>query len=248
MPGNPFGVGDPSHHSVPLRRLATRSPSPSRSPTRGDGFTAHALDPLLSDLSPSKTLEALSYSPTFVGNGGRSGALQASIAVASPTQRAFAVRAALAHKKLREWSVELSSWEWPSDGKQLGTSRGFQVPPWEERAAKRRRTDDGRYERKDSWGVVTQNGERDPTTEGKARLEVAMGPSPEFGASDGGSVTAGVESDDEYWGSLPARRVLKYEKRVEAIKGEMEALDLEELKNQVLGIFLLRGLGHRPPD
>ncbi|KAH0534020.1 hypothetical protein FGG08_007374 [Glutinoglossum americanum] len=233
-----FGAGNPSHPFVPLRRLTTRSPSPSRSPTRGGGFTAHVLDPLLSDLSPSKTLEALSSSPTFVGNGGRSSALQASIAVASPAQRAFAVRAALAHKKLREWSVELSSWEWPTKDGLSETSRGFQVPSWEERAAKRRRMDSGLQSQKKSWGVVTHGGGGLVTSQ-KASLDAVIGSSSGFGASDDGDdgdddVEAGLEPDDEYWGSLPAYRVLEYEERVETIKGEMEALDLEELKSQVL--------------
>ncbi|KAI9778363.1 MAG: hypothetical protein M1839_008151 [Geoglossum umbratile] len=239
MSDTPFGTSDPSHYFVPLRRPITRSPSPSRSPARAVRFSTHVLDPLLSDLSPSKTLEALSSSPTFASNGGRSSALQASIAVASPAQRAFAVRAALAHKKLREWSVELSSWVWPSSAGLSDTSRGFQVLSWEERAAKRKRTDGGRYESKESWEVVMHNGGGGLVTAGKASFGALAVSSPELCATGNGDDSAAeLDPDDEYWGSLPARRVLEYEERIEVIKGEMEALDLEELKSQVLDAHL----------
>jgi len=239
MSDTPFGARDPSHYFVPLRHAIARSPSPSRSPARGDRFSTNVLDPLLSDLSPSKTLEALSSSPTFTSNGGRSSTLQASIAVASPAQRAFAVRAALAHKKLREWSVELTSWEWPSSARLSDTSRGFRVPSWEERAAKRRRTD---AVRRESWEVIMQGDGRRSVTIGKASFGATAPPGSELNATgDGSEVAAELESDDEYWGSLPARRVLEYEERIEIIKGEMDALDLEELKSQVLGIILAAG-------
>jgi len=102
----------------PTTRFEPRghSRSSSRSPTR-PRFT----DDVLADLSPATTLEAFTSS---------SGALRASIEAASPTQRAFGIRAAIASKKIQEWVTELSTWQWPS-----GDSRGFELPE-----AKRRKT------------------------------------------------------------------------------------------------------------
>ncbi|KAI0398174.1 hypothetical protein F5Y17DRAFT_216753 [Xylariaceae sp. FL0594] len=42
------------------------------------------------------------------------------------------------------------------------------------------------------------------------------------------------ESETAYFGSLPANDVIRYERRIEQIQQEMEELDLEEIKNQVL--------------
>ncbi len=88
----------------------------SRSPTR-----IRLGDDLLSDLSPAGTLEAFT-SP--------SGKLKASIEAATPPERAFGIRAAVASKKIQEWVTELSDWPWPAGGGSLG----FEMP-----AAKRRK-------------------------------------------------------------------------------------------------------------
>lgn len=90
--------------------------SPSRSPTR-----TRITDDIFADLSPSTTLEAFTSA---------SGTLKASIEAASPTERAFGIRAAVACKKIQEWVDELTAWQWPA-----GNSAGFEVP-----AAKRRRS------------------------------------------------------------------------------------------------------------
>ncbi|KAI1498222.1 hypothetical protein F5X99DRAFT_338250 [Biscogniauxia marginata] len=47
------------------------------------------------------------------------------------------------------------------------------------------------------------------------------------------------QPDDTYFGSLPADDVTRYEKRIEQIQREMEDLDLEEIKNQVLHNHIL---------
>ncbi|KAI3324929.1 hypothetical protein HD806DRAFT_521350 [Xylariaceae sp. AK1471] len=46
-------------------------------------------------------------------------------------------------------------------------------------------------------------------------------------------------SDITYFGSLPANDVIRYEKRIEQIHQDMEGLDLEEIKNQVLHNHIL---------
>ncbi len=58
--------------------------------------------------------------------------------------------------------------------------------------------------------------------------------------SPGGEI-AGFDShaDIRYFGSLPADDVALYEKRVDQIQEEMETLDLEEIKNQVLHNHIL---------
>ncbi|RKF58895.1 hypothetical protein GcM3_179011 [Golovinomyces cichoracearum] len=62
---------------------------------------------ILFDLTPSKTLEALTSS---------SSRLSESIESISPSERAFGIRAAVASKKIHEWLEELSLWQWPKNG------------------------------------------------------------------------------------------------------------------------------------
>jgi hypothetical protein len=101
--------------------LRTPSHSPSRSPTR-----QRITDDILSDLSPATTLEAFtSDSP--------SGRLRASVEAATPSERAFGIRATLASKKIQEWVDELEAWPWP-DAK--AAAEGFELP-----AAKRIKLD-----------------------------------------------------------------------------------------------------------
>lgn len=106
---NPPELFTRAHKRVP-------SLSPTRSPTR-----QRITDDILSDLSPTTTLEAFTNP---------SGKLRASVEAATPSERAFGIRATLASKKIQEWVDELSAWPWPSgEG-----SAGFEIP-----AAKRRR-------------------------------------------------------------------------------------------------------------
>lgn len=91
--------------------------SPSRSPTRRQEFTAQEIDPLLSNLSPISTLEALQATDAVVlAPGSRQRVLSESISDASTSERALAIRAALAGKKLREWYTEVDAWQWPTTG------------------------------------------------------------------------------------------------------------------------------------
>jgi hypothetical protein len=101
---------------VPLKHTRTSSRSPTRSPTR-----QRITDDLLTDLSPSTTLEAFTNP---------SGKLKASIEAATTSERAFGLRATLASKKIQEWVDELSAWSWPK----AGGSEGFELP-----TAKRRK-------------------------------------------------------------------------------------------------------------
>ena len=158
--------------------------SPSRSPNRRKHYE---LDPLLSNLSPSCTLEALEATDALVSEGKASqDALQDSIAAASTSERALGIRAALAGKKLKEWHLELMGWPWPS----IPEGSGFR-PPGNHQA----------YINNNRFNLDT-------------------------------TAARNINWED-YYGSLPARLVEEYEHRIEIIKDEMDALDLEALKEFV---------------
>ncbi|KAL8837917.1 MAG: hypothetical protein Q9176_005393 [Flavoplaca citrina] len=100
----------------PASRLAFHddrapSPSPSRSPHKRHPPASKINDPLLSNLSPSSTLEALQASPTHLPP---QDALQEIIAAASLSERSFAIRAASAGARLKNWLEELQQWPWQS--------------------------------------------------------------------------------------------------------------------------------------
>lgn len=102
---------------TPRKNTRASSRSPTRSPTR-----QRLTEDILADLSPATTLEAFT-SP--------SGKLKASVEAATPSERAFGIRATHASKKIQEWLTELSAWPWPKDG----GSDGFEMPH-----SKRRKT------------------------------------------------------------------------------------------------------------
>jgi hypothetical protein len=110
------------------RSLRAHSASPSRSPIRRAEFTAHELDPLLGNLSPESTLQALSApeAPSTSGQRRQDG-LHASIANASAAERALGVKAALAAQNVRQWLTEVGSWHWP-DPKASSLGAGFLQP------------------------------------------------------------------------------------------------------------------------
>ena len=171
----------PYHHfDTQSQHLAPPS-SLGRSRSRREVFTDNEITPLLSNLSPSATLEVLTATDAIsIGEKNHQTFIQNSVASASTSERAWGIKAALAGKKLREWHHELSGWSWPTFS---GTGRsGFQVP------------------------------------------------SPETGSGDNGK--------EEYWGCLPARIGQDYEERVEAIKDDMETLEVEDLKNYVRNTHL----------
>lgn len=95
----------------------SNSPSPSRSPERRQRFANVELDPLLGNLSPSSTLQALTDSNAVsIEQADRNSPLSSSIASASTSERALGIRAALAGKKIREWYHEVRGWRWPRTG------------------------------------------------------------------------------------------------------------------------------------
>ena len=115
------GLKPPLQFTFPERRDPSRSPS--RSPVRRRNQIAHELDPLLADLSPTSTLEALESTDAVVGGElRRKGSLIESVAGASATERAWGIKAALAGKMSREWYREVAAWPWPtgSNGEQNG--------------------------------------------------------------------------------------------------------------------------------
>lgn len=108
----------PTHYFPAPPRLTSHSHS--QSPSRRQYFTNQELNPLLSDLSPSSTLEAL-QSNDILRTGGETGKsfIQESVASASTSERAWGIKAALTGKKVREWYTEIGGWAWP----------GFDQPP-----------------------------------------------------------------------------------------------------------------------
>ncbi|KAL8800193.1 MAG: hypothetical protein Q9182_005351 [Xanthomendoza sp. 2 TL-2023] len=103
-------IPPPSQFIFPDHTAAPASPSSSAtSPQRRQtpAPTQKVVDPLLSNLSPSSTLEALNSTSTEPSD-----ALHESIASASLSERAFAVRAAIAGKQLKEWNEEVRQWHW----------------------------------------------------------------------------------------------------------------------------------------
>ena len=105
-------LSDANRFEAPVYQSHPRSPSSS--PTRHGRFAAQELDPLLANLSPISTLEALRASTAISPlPGSKSKILTESIAEASENERALGIRAALASKKLREWVEEVQDWHWP---------------------------------------------------------------------------------------------------------------------------------------
>ncbi|KAI0129948.1 hypothetical protein BJ170DRAFT_293402 [Xylariales sp. AK1849] len=107
----------PPGHRTMRRPLRSMSQSPSRQ---------RLGDALLSRLSPTSAVEAL-RAP--------SGALKTCLDDASASEQLFAMRAAVASKKIHDWLDELAGWPWPAGN----TSAGFEMPP-----AKRRKLSEPR--------------------------------------------------------------------------------------------------------
>lgn len=104
----------PNVHYHSLSQRLTEPQSLLRTPSRRQHFTESEINPLLSDLSPSSTLEALAATdavPLGKRNRGQS-FIQRSVASASTSERAWGIKAALASKKLHEWHQELAGWPW----------------------------------------------------------------------------------------------------------------------------------------
>ncbi|KAL1955827.1 hypothetical protein VTO42DRAFT_8066 [Malbranchea cinnamomea] len=165
---------------TPVIRLDPPPRSRSRSPERRTTFSAHIADPLLSNLSPESTLQALSAVDALrAAPGSAHDILVKSIANVSPADRAFGIRAALAAQKLKQWYKEVRSWQWPArnDAEQ---GKGFIAPP------------------------------------------------------EAGNPSDCTSPEHQYLGSLPVEVVTRYESRIEEIRDELDALDVDELKEHVL--------------
>ncbi len=122
---DPTALGSTSRFPAPNR---THPRSPSRSPSRR--LQSHELDPLLSNLSPTSTLEALETIEAVQNRGtAYSSVLRESVAAATTSERALGIRAALAAKKTREWCNELRAWPWPTTE---GVHNGFALPSGQE--------------------------------------------------------------------------------------------------------------------
>lgn len=133
-------------------------------------------DDIFTHLSPATAVDALS------GNGALKGCLDG----ASAAERDFAMRTAIASRKIWEWVDELSDWDWPIEG----GSSGFENP--------------NNISRRLSF-----------------------------------QVNAPKNDGSEYIGSLPAREVALYERRIEEIHRDMDDLAVEEIKSQVLTNHIL---------
>ena len=187
--------------------------APSRSPTRLSELQSR--DSLLSDLTPATILQALSSTAVFQSNEHRPlNSLEASIVKASSTEKVFCIKAAVASNKLREWYEEVAGWEWPSGESPSDTSKGFEVPSLEERKAKRRKLH--RHEH-DAYGSANAS---DILGHPKARSA---------------SQIRDTEDDLEFWGCLPVKEAIRCEERVRQIEAELEGLELDDLKEHVLG-------------
>ena len=174
------------------------SRSPSHSPARRQQFISHELDPLLANLSPSSTLEALqSTSAVSAEVGTHKRALLDSVAVVSTSDRAWGIKAALAGKKVREWYKELVAWPWPTASE--GSGNGFEP-------------------------FLAVSNEGDPGQDVSADRATGID----------------ARKKTEFWGHLPAHLVQECEDRIEAIRDDMETLEIEELKEH------LRATHHLP--
>ncbi|KAI3030991.1 hypothetical protein CBS147347_2311 [Aspergillus niger] len=113
----------------PLHPPTRLSTARSQSPGRPAVPNYQNLDPLLGNLSPESTLQALSATDAVPRNEQAAhDILSKSISQVSPAERALGIRAAIAAQKLNLWYKEVQSWEWPNRSDiQLG--KGFVPPP-----------------------------------------------------------------------------------------------------------------------
>ncbi|KAI3119762.1 hypothetical protein CBS147330_8586 [Penicillium roqueforti] len=121
----------------PNRPFIRLSPSHSRNNSRSTssleripGSVYQQLDPLLSNLSPESTLQALTSIDAVPSNEqGAHDILSRSISQVSPSERALGIRAAVAAQNLNLWHKEVQSWDWPNQ-RDAKVGMGF-IPPSE---------------------------------------------------------------------------------------------------------------------
>ncbi|KAF7597335.1 hypothetical protein BBP40_006275 [Aspergillus hancockii] len=112
---------------LPAASVASHAASPAPSPKRSTIPSYQSLDPLLANLSPESTLEALTTTDAVPKNEPAHDILSKSISQVSEAERALGIRAAVAAQNLSLWYKEVQTWEWPKrTDAQMG--KGF-VPP-----------------------------------------------------------------------------------------------------------------------
>ena len=104
--------------NISLQPPAT--PSVTRTRSRRQQFTDDEVKPLLANLSPAATLEALMSTNVVTDpTDQRRVFLRASVEKATESEREWGIRAALAAQKIREWLGEVIAWPWrPHQGGQ----------------------------------------------------------------------------------------------------------------------------------
>ncbi|BAE61898.1 hypothetical protein AFCA_005193 [Aspergillus flavus] len=113
--------------SLPAANFASHAVPPTPSPSRPTIPSYQSLDPLLANLSPESTLEALTSTDAVPKNEPAYDILCKSISQVSEAERALGIRAAVAAQNLSLWYKEVQTWEWPKcTDAQLG--QGFISP------------------------------------------------------------------------------------------------------------------------
>ncbi|CAG8022786.1 unnamed protein product [Penicillium salamii] len=106
------------------------SPSHSRQNSSSEriGAIYQQLDPLLSNLSPESTLQALTSTSAVPSNEKAAhDILSQSISQVSPAERALGIRAAVAAQNLDLWHKEVQTWAWANQ-QDVKVGKGF-IPP-----------------------------------------------------------------------------------------------------------------------
>ncbi|CAG7978516.1 unnamed protein product [Penicillium nalgiovense] len=122
----------PSRPSIRLSPVQSHSRNNSRSTSveRIPGSIYQQLDPLLSNLSPESTLQALTSTDAVPSDEQAAhDILSQSISQVSPSERALGIRAAVAAQNLNLWHKEVQSWVWPNQ-RDAKVGMGF-IPPHE---------------------------------------------------------------------------------------------------------------------
>lgn len=121
---------NPNRPSIRLSPSHSRNNSRSTSFERIPGTIYQQLDPLLSNLSPESTLQALTSTDAVPSNEQAAhDILSRSISQVSPSERALGIRAAVAAQNLNLWHKEVQSWDWPNQ-RDAKVGMGF-IPPSE---------------------------------------------------------------------------------------------------------------------
>lgn len=109
-------MSETSIHPPPGARLmfASRHPHQTPSSTSPTHHNHRVSDDFISNLTPLTALDAL-RAPT--------GPLKTCMALATPAEQSFAIRAAVASKDIYQWLEELRNWSWSSQG-----GLGFKTP------------------------------------------------------------------------------------------------------------------------